>query len=234
MKILLISILTFVSLQLSANKAIIESLKTTFPNITEKNIFKTPLKGFYEIVVGSKILYVSEDGTYLLQGELYDMKIGTNLTQKRKDQLAKKIMAKVDDADKIVFKAKNEKYVLDIFTDVDCPYCRKLHSGMSEMNKLGITVKYLAFPRAGVKSASYDTAVSIWCAEDKAKAMTDAKNKKEIEKKTCKNPVKNHLSLVPQLGVTGTPSGFLPNGQNVPGYLPPKRLLERLEQLSKK
>jgi thiol:disulfide interchange protein DsbC len=232
MKSFIISILIFASSYLSANQAIIDSLKTTFPNITEKNIFKTPIKGFYEIVVGTRILYISEDGRYLAQGELYDMKVGTNLTQQRKAGLAKDILAKVDDADKVIFKAKDEKYVLNVFTDTDCPYCRKLHKGMDEMNKLGITIKYLAFPRAGIKSKSYDTAVSIWCSDDKQKAMNDAKNLKKIEKKTCENPVQEHLLLVPQLGVTGTPSGFLENGQNVPGYLPPKRLLERLKQLS--
>ncbi len=229
-RIIPIFIILFTINSFAAEKEIINSLKSFLPNISSENINKTPIDGLYEVMINSRIMYVSSDGKYFIQGDIYDLNNKINITKNRKTKTNLKILQTIKDEYKIIFKAKNEKYAVDIFTDIDCPYCRKLHMGMQEMNDLGITVKYLAFPRAGVGSDSYDKTVSVWCAKDKKAAMTASKSGLKVEYNICKNPVEQHMSLVHKLGVTGTPSMFLANGVNIPGYLPPKNLLAEIKK----
>jgi thiol:disulfide interchange protein DsbC len=134
-------------------------------------------------------------------------------------------MAAIPESSMIVYKAENEKHVLSVFTDIDCVYCRKLHQEMAQMNELGITVRYLAFPRAGLNSPSYDKAVSVWCAGDRNAAMDSAKGSGQIEAIKCDAPVAMHMQVARQLGVNSTPSLVLEDGRLQPGYAPPKQLL---------
>jgi len=130
----------------------------------------------------------------------------------------------------IVYKAPQEKHVITVFTDTSCGYCQKLHSEMADYNRLGITVRYLAFPRGGIKSATYNTMVSIWCADDQKLAMDNAKKRREIAPETCKNTVKEQYELGLFFGVNGTPAIILEDGSLKPGYLPADRLVQMLEQ----
>jgi len=192
---------------------------------------ETPIKGMYEVSYGPKFYYVSLDGRYLLSGELYDLKDQTNLTEKKRAGSRLKVMDNIEETSLIVYKAKGEeKHVITVFTDIDCGYCRKLHSGMAQMNELGITVRYMAYPRAGIGSPSYKKAVSVWCAKDRNKAMDQAKAGSTPEQASCDNPVKEHMAMGEMVGVTGTPAIVLQDGTLMPGYLPPKRLAMSLEQ----
>lgn len=194
-------------------------------------ILEAPVNGLYEVTFGPKVYYVSSDARYLINGEVFDLKTRTNLTEKNRSEARLKAMAALDESDMIVFKAKGEeKHAITVFTDIDCGYCRKLHQGMEEMNELGITVRYLAYPRAGVGSPSYDKAVGVWCAKDRKQAITDAKNGKNPSKGDCDAPVKDQLALGSSVGVTGTPAIILSDGSLMPGYLPPKKLAAALEQ----
>ncbi|SFV64091.1 Thiol:disulfide interchange protein DsbC [hydrothermal vent metagenome] len=233
MKFHLLTLMLLLSFSSMANEKIINTLKNFIPTIKKEDIKKTPIKNISQILDGSNILYISNDGQFLIQGQMIDLKNGINLTQKTKKSISKNILKDPSVKEGILFKAKNEKYRINVFTDVDCPYCRKLHSGMKEMNNLGISVNYLAFPRAGINSNSYWKEVSIWCAKDKKQAMNTSKQRKPIKSIKCENhPIKKHFQLVKQLGVNGTPSIFLKNGANISGYLPPKKLLKEIERLS--
>ena len=125
---------------------------------------------------------------------------------------------------------KEVKHTISVFTDIDCGYCRKLHQEMAEYNKHGIKVRYLAYPRAGVGSEAYEKAVSVWCADDRQKAMTAAKTGGELKQKTCDNPVEAQFMLGQQLGISGTPALMLEDGQIFPGYVPADRLITMLDK----
>jgi thiol:disulfide interchange protein DsbC len=120
-------------------------------------------------------------------------------------------MASVNGRDMVVFGPEDAKYTVDVFTDIDCPYCVRLHNQMAEYNRLGIRIRYLAFPRAGISSSSYDKWVSVWCSDDRQTAMGDAKNGKRIPAKKCDSPVKQQFALGRAVGVRGTPSLILEN-----------------------
>lgn len=192
------------------------------------SIAETPVAGLYELVLGSQIMYLSESGQYALQGDLYDLTAGDNITENRRNDLRAATLQQLSADEMIVFPAEDEKYQVSVFTDIDCGYCRKLHSEISAYNDQGITVRYLAFPRAGVNSESYNKAVSAWCADNPQAAMTAAKLGQDIPEKTCPNPVAKHYELGQQLGVRGTPSILLNNGEMVPGYVPAARLAQSL------
>jgi len=197
----------------------------------------SPLEGFYQVFYGSQILYVSYDGDYIFTGNLLNLG-GPQLANLTDDainmkaaQLAPQRAAKIatlQESDMVIFKAEDEKYKITVFTDVDCTYCRKLHKEMPQLNKLGITVRYLAFPRAGLGSSSYHKLVSVWCADDRQLAMNNAKLKREFTAKTCENPIADHYGLTREFGLSGTPAIILEDGELLAGYLPAARLAEHL------
>ena len=149
-----------------------------------------------------------------------------NISTNPINSIRKKILNSISEEDKIVFKAENEQYIVHVFTDVDCPYCAKLHANMQGMNSLGITVKYLASPLEQLHPNAQSAMEKIWCAEDKAIAMHNYKTNRYLpDSPDCINPVKKQLAISKQLGVNGTPSIFFENGLNVPGFLEPDELL---------
>lgn len=239
MKKLLIAVLVavpgFLALPaVAADSEAVQQLKNdlvkVFGNLPDE-VAEAPVSGLYEVAYGPKVYYVSLDGRYLFSGELYDLKNRTNLTEKNRSGARVKALGEIDESSLIVYKAKGEeKHVITVFTDIDCGYCRKLHSGMAKMNELGITVRYMAFPRAGLNSPSYDKAVSVWCAKDRNKAMDTAKSGATPEAASCDSPVKEQLALGQMLGVTGTPAILLQDGTLMPGYMPPQQLSMALDK----
>jgi thiol:disulfide interchange protein DsbC len=214
-------------------QAIKEALAPILPAGPE-SIRPTQIKGLYEVSVGTQIVYVSADGRYVLQGDLIDLKKQENVTESRRAESRKGALKAVDKDSMITYSPKGKvKHRIMVFTDIDCPYCRKLHKEVGKLNELGIEVDYLAFPRAGLGSPSYDKAVSVWCADDRQKAMNDAKNKGIIKPKTCDNPVKAQMELGDRIGVRGTPAIFLEDGTMLPGYMPAERLANMLDKKDK-
>lgn len=204
------------------------AIKSLVPTATIDSLADAPMPGFTEVSLGGTVVYVSNDGKYLIQGSVFDIANKTDLTEKRRADARKVELAKVPANKMIQFKAKDEKYRVTVFTDIDCGYCRKLHQEIAQYNDLGITVDYLFFPRAGLNSESYNKAVSVWCAADKQAAMTDAKAGKEIPSKTCANPIADDYALGQKVGVNGTPAIFTADGTQVGGYVPATSLFERL------
>ena len=208
--------------------AIKQALTQSMPSVKIASVNPSAIKGLYEVIVGANIFYVSEDGKHLLQGHLIDVAARKDLTEEKLSGTRKLAIEKVGENNMIIFKPKVSKYKVSVFTDIDCGYCRKLHSELDQYLAQGITIQYLFFPRAGKGSDSYNKAVSVWCAKDRNAALTDAKNGNTPPAKTCDNPVDEHMQLGADFDVKGTPMIVTENGNIYPGYLPAKELAEVL------
>jgi len=214
---------------LMADEAAIKKAIATFMPTEQVDAVKpSEIKGLYEVNAGSNIFYASEDGKYLLQGQLFDVDAKKNITESRLGAVRKAALDKIGEQDMIIFKAPNSKYTVSVFTDIDCGYCRKLHSEIDQYLAQGITVRYLFFPRAGKGSDSYNKAVSVWCAADKNKALTAAKKGDSFDSKSCDNPVDKHMQLGENFGMTGTPMIVTAKGNILPGYVPAAQLAKVL------
>lgn len=209
--------------------AIKQAFAKSMPDVRIDSIKPSEVNGLYEVMVGSSLLYVTDDGKYLLQGRLVDVQTRTDLTEKKLAAGRLLALQKVGPERMVVFTPKIKKYTVSVFTDIDCGYCRKLHSEIDQYLAEGITVQYLFFPRAGKGSESYDKAVSVWCADDRNAALTAAKKDQKIPAKACDNPVDEHLLLGEEFGAKGTPMIVTEKGNIYPGYLPAKQLVELLE-----
>jgi thiol:disulfide interchange protein DsbC len=215
------------------NQALLAKLDTLVPGVRPDSIKPTPVAGIYEVAYGTEVVYFTADGRYMFNGSLFDMNTRQDLTDQTRNGARKAALDRLDEGDMVVYAPKDAKHTITVFTDVDCPYCRRLHAEMSQYQKLGIKVRYLLFPRAGVGSSSYKKAVSVWCADDRNRAMDLAKQGKSVEEKTCENPVKEQMRLGQVIGVRGTPAILFENGQMMPGYKPAKEiglLLDHLDQ----
>lgn len=200
-------------------------------NASEAVISKTPIEGLYQIQVGMAVAYMSKDGEFLLSGNLVELDTRENWTERAKSATRKIMMADVPVDSMIIFPAKGkEKHFMTVFSDIDCGYCIKLHKEVPALNKAGITVRYLSYPRAGFGSPSYDKAVAVWCAKDRRAAMNKAKKGEKVKAESCVNPVKDHLVLARRFDVSGTPTIVLDNGEMLPGYVPAKEIIKIFNQ----
>lgn len=210
-------------------EAIRKALSLAMPATKVETIKPSVIKGLYETAIGANIYYISEDGKYLIQGRLVDLAAHKDLTEEKLNGTRKLAIENMGKENMIIFKAKIPKYTVTVFTDIDCGYCRKLHSELDQYSAQGITIQYLFYPRAGKGSESYTKAVSVWCADDQNAALTAAKKDKSIPVKTCDNPIDKHMKLADDFDVKGTPMIVTENGNILPGYLPAKQLVEALE-----
>lgn len=195
-----------------------------------ENVRETPASGLYELQAGTQIFYLTEDGKYLLTGNMLNMETRENLTDTRMKGIRLEAIGSIPNDQLISYNAKQQKHRITVFTDIDCAYCRKLHSEMEAYNKQGISINYLFFPRTGPGSPSYDKAISVWCNKDRNTAMTDAKAGKDLPAAKCANPVARHYQLGTELGVTGTPYIVTEQGDLLPGYVPPVALKQELDK----
>jgi thiol:disulfide interchange protein DsbC len=209
-----------------------ERIRMLAPQAKSIAISETPIEGLLMVQIGGDIVYATADGKYLVQGRVLDMHTLEDLTEGAKAEIRRDLLATADMATQITFAPEEAKYDLTVFTDIDCGYCRKLHAQINEYNQQGIAIHYMAFPRAGIGSHSYDKAVSVWCAGNQREAMTQAKLGAEPDPAQCDNPIEQQYELGRELGVTGTPSLLTADGQMIPGYVPPEKLRERLDQMA--
>lgn len=216
--------------------AISEVLKQNFPEVKIDNITQSPLKDIYQVSAGAMVLYVSKDGHYAISGDIIDLKNAQqNLTEQVRKQARLKGLKNLKAEDMIVFSPKNPKHTITVFTDIDCGYCRQLQSEMAKINELGIAIRYLAFPRGGPQTPTFEKMAEVWCAKDKKQAIAAAKQGKPIQSKECNNgSVLRDFQYGMALGVTGTPTLLFEDGSLFPGYLPPEKLLEVAQLLAKK
>lgn len=209
--------------------AIRNSLQRVIPQITLDEINPSPVDGLSEVVVGPEVFYVTNDGKYLIKGSVIDLDTRVDLIEERRKSIRLAAINGIGEDKMIIFPAAKPKHTITVFTDIDCGYCRKLHSEIDKYNDAGITVRYLFFPRTGPNSHSFDKAVSVWCEEDRRKALTEAKAGKEPPKAECENPVLEEYQLGGMVGVRGTPAIILEDGELLPGYIPPAQLAKALD-----
>lgn len=215
----------------SVKETIAAKLKTVMPNLRVTSVKDSPIKGVYEVEVDdANILYMSADGRYALLGDLRDLDEKRNLTEETRGQKRLQALKAIPPKETVEFAPASTKHVIHVFTDVDCTYCRKLHKEVDILNKSGVAVRYLAFPRAGLGSESFNKTVSVWCAKDRKTALTDAKNGKNIPTATCDNPVKQQYELGLAMGVKGTPTIILENGRELGGYVPADKMVQLIEK----
>lgn len=214
------------------DEAIRQTLKALQPDLPIEAISESPMPGLYQVQLkGGRLLYTSTDAQFVLQGFLFQVKDGkaVNLTEQAESKGVAKEINAIPAAEMVVFPAdaKAEKKThITVFTDTDCGYCQKLHSEMAELNRRGVEVRYVAFPRQGIDSHGYNTLVSVWCAKDRQAAMNLAKKREDVPAAKCDNPVAKQYELGQMIGVRGTPAIVLANGQLIPGYQPAPQLAQ--------
>lgn len=216
-----------VAVATDADQAIRNSLKAIDPALPIEAIAESPMPGVYQVeLAGGRQLYTSADGQFLLQGYLFQVKDGkpVNLTEAAESRGVAKLMEAIPAAEMVVFAAKQPKTHISVFTDTDCGYCQKLHSEVPELNRLGVEVRYLAFPRQGLASAAAKELANVWCAKDPQDAMNRAKSRQSVADAECDNPVAKQYALGQMIGVSGTPAIVLANGKIIPGYQPAPQL----------
>lgn len=205
------------------------------PDLTILGIADSPMPGFVEVTLkGGLLLYVSADGQYMFAGGDIDIYRVTgndliNLSEQQRAVKRRRLLDNLDESQMITFSPRGKtRATVTVFTDIDCGYCRKLHQEVPELNQRGIRVRYLAYPRAGIPSSSYDKIVSAWCSDTPQVALTQAKAGQKIPSKSCDNPIAEQYALGQEFGVRGTPALVLDDGRMVPGYVPAAELADML------
>lgn len=213
-------------------QVVTDAIHTLVPTAKIDAVEKSAVDGFYEVVTSGQVVYVSADGKYLMQGSMYDLANRRDLTDARMAGLRRSALDKIPASKRLVFAPKDPKYTVAVFTDLDCGYCRKMHSQIEQYNQQGIAVEYLWFPRSGLGTPSYDKAVSVWCAADRNKAFTDAKAGHDPKPIKCDNPVAEEYDLGQHIGINGTPTVIASDGSSLGGYLTPEALRAKLDNLA--
>ena len=220
----------------AAHETVRVNLQKNFPIAKIDKVMDSGIPGIYMVAFSTgEVLYVNEDVSYMLRGELYKVDGPGRIANQTEAYLASQretLLAEASMKDMITYGSKGEsKGEVFVFTDVDCGYCRKFHQEIPRLNELGITVNYLAWPRAGEESQTGEIMSAVWCADDQLAAMTKAKFRDGVldpADSTCKTPIAEQLNLGRKLGVRGTPAVFLKDGKQVGGYLPADDLAKQM------
>lgn len=204
-------------------------IASKIPGAKPEDLRPSPIPGMYELMRGTDAAYVSSDGKYAIAGDLFDIGANNNLTETRRRDVRVKLIQAVPETQMLVFGPKDPQYTITVFTDVDCGYCRKLHSEIGEYNRLGIKVRYLFYPRTGPDTESWHKAEEVWCSPNRNDALTRAKRGEDLKVKTCAgSPVARHYELGREMDLRGTPAIITSNGDMLPGYVPPAMLAQQL------
>lgn len=206
------------------------NLAVFLPDLKIDHIGPSAVDGLYEVVFDSRLLYITADGRYIVQGSVFDVEAQRNITKPRLIELRLAAVDAMGEDNMLIYEPAETRHQVTVFTDIDCVYCRRLHRQMNGYLKHGIRIRYLFYPRSGKDTPSYDKAVSVWCAKDRHQAMDAAKSGGNLTKASCANPVDAHMALGEQLGIRGTPALVLDNGAIVPSYLTPDELLRKIEE----
>ncbi|MCE5231957.1 MAG: DsbC family protein [Mizugakiibacter sp.] len=211
-------------------QTVADAIHAIAPKVQVSAVEQAGLPGFYQVVADGRVIYVSTDGRYLIEGDVYDLKTRANISEARTATMVKAALDGVPASKRVIFAPQDPKYRVVVFTDPDCPFCRKLHSHIQDFMKAGIAVEYLAFPRSGLHTPSYDKAVSVWCAKDPRDALTRAMAGEKIPALTCDNPVAEEYTLGARIDLPGTPTVFGADGHILGGYMTADELLKKLQQ----
>lgn len=195
-----------------------------------RDIKQSPIKGLCQAVIGTQVIYVTHDGDYLIAGNILSMKTGKNLTEAARTTTQKAMINDLDESMMIIIGPPRDKArrTLTVFTDVDCPFCAKLHQDVPELIRHGVRVRYLLYPRNGINTPTFKRSVSVWCAKDRIAAIGVAKAGGQLRSSVCDNPVAESYEIGRIFGVTGTPTSYMDSGERIDGYLPLPQMLQAL------
>jgi thiol:disulfide interchange protein DsbC len=203
------------------------------PGAAVDDVHATPIPGLFEVMRGTDAAFVSADGRYAIAGDLYDLRTNVDLTENQRRETRLKLLAAIPESQMVIFGPRNAPHTVTVFTDVDCAYCRKLHSEIADYNRLGIRVRYLFYPRTGPNTESWTKAEQVWCSSNRNEALTRAKLGETLEVKVCANtPVAREYELGQEFGLDGTPAIVLSNGDMLPGYVSPADLAQELRSVN--
>jgi thiol:disulfide interchange protein DsbC len=206
-------------------------IASKIPGVRVEDLRPTPVAGIYELTQGAEIAYVTADGKYAFSGDLVDLAKNDNLTEAHRRDTRLKLISAIPESEMLVFGPPEPKYTVTVFTDVDCGYCRQLHSQIADYNRLGIRVRYLFYPRTGPNTESWTKAEEVWCSSNRNEALTLAKRGAPLPAKVCpNNPVAKHYALGRKFDLGGTPAIVLANGELIGGYMSPLELAQHLAQ----
>ena len=204
-------------------------LDAVVPGYDANSVKATPIQGLYEFTGEGRVLYISQDGRYIVNGNIIDLQDKVNLTEQSQSKLTQQVINGYDEKKMIIFPAEGKTQNLPIvFALLHDSLCSMLHKEVPKLNKAGISVRYLMYPRAGAGSATFKKSVSAWCADDQKKAIAIAKEGGVVEAKNCDNPVQEQFDLGQAIGVTGTPTLVLESGKVLPGFVPADQLIKIL------
>lgn len=209
-----------------------QKLNKVSPAFVVESVDKSPIDDFFEVKIkDGPLLYVDKAGRFMFSGDLFELSDNSivNLSDEREAKARLKLMDQVKSADAIVFSPKPPKLTkanIYVFTDVDCGYCRKLHLEVPTLNDAGISVHYLAFPRAGIGSPSYKKIATAWCVPNRNETLTKLKNRQPVKTVECQSPVNLHYDIGQKMGINGTPAILLEDGSLIPGYKPAADLIK--------
>lgn len=205
------------------------------PGAKAEDVAPSPVPGLYEVTMGGLIAYVSGDGKYLISGNVYELETQRNLTAERRSAARAKALAAAAEDQMIVFSPASPKMTVTVFTDIDCGFCRRFHSQIAEINKAGVRVRYMMFPRTGPGTESWRKAEAVWCAKDRREALTRAKRGEEIKSTSCAeaSSLKSQWAFGEDLGVEGTPAIFTQTGDYVGGFMTPEQLVQAVQETQK-
>lgn len=206
-----------------------KNLAERIPTVNISQVRETPVEGLYEVVVDSDIYYMNVGARYVINGDLTDLATKRNITEETRSGNRKSQIEAFGEENMVVYQPKEVSHTITVVTDIDCPYCRRLHSEMDEYMDANIKVRYIFMPLKG--QSDVETTVSVWCSKDRNSALDLAKSGADLEKISCDNPIQKHLALARELGVRGTPAIIMENGQMLPGYVPAKKLIPELKKI---
>jgi thiol:disulfide interchange protein DsbC len=210
------------------------AIAARIPGAKPEELRATPIPNIYELTHGADVAYVTADGKYAISGDLIDLPKNEDLTEEHRRDVRLKQIDAIPESEMLVFGPRDARYTVTVFTDVDCAYCRQLHSQIADYNRLGIRVRYLFYPRTGPNTESWTKAEQVWCSDNRNDALTRAKLDRPLQAKPCaNNPVARDYALGRDFGVQGTPSIVTPNGELIGGYMPPGELLQELKKAQK-
>lgn len=206
-----------------------QSLARSMPNVVPSKISETPVTGLYEVIVGSQVVYMSVDARYMIEGDLIDLVTKRNVSEEAKSAIRLTAIEQLGSDNMLVYKPEEVKDTITVITDINCTYCRRLHKEIPVYLNNDVEVRYIFMSERGSPAGMKKT-VSVWCSDDRQKALTTAKAGGKIEEKSCDNPIKQHLVLSRELGVRGTPAIILEDGQLLPGYVQADKLIAEIRK----
>lgn len=211
---------------------LVQSLEVSSGNQLQiVNIKPSAMDNIFEVELNTgELLYSDISGDYLFAGDMYrtSQEGLFNLSSATRQNRTLQKIAAVSVDEMIVFAPVEVKATINVFTDVDCTYCRALHRDLENLMSRGVEIRYLAYPRGGEQAASMGKMVSVWCSDDQHKSLTQAKNGQNLPERDCETPIMEHYNLGNELGISGTPAIIFPDGRLIPGYLDADTLVSML------